>query len=305
MRGIVVDSPHVLMGNLNPALRKPRRYRVRRLAAWTAVIVLTGLLWAWWHRRLPVPATEIYQGITYGCDRLPADEECYGLVHWVKVDLTAPGIELYVTPMDPVAQAHGWQYCLRTTGNAVREEKLAVGINATYHGSDSGWLPLPGDFARSSEAVIEEYHVSHIPQYTYLLWFSENLMPSIETTRPPRDAVLRQARWGLGGRGAVLLQHGQILSDSPLTPIDARTAVGVNAEQHLLILAAFQNSSPRRALEKLVDLGATDGMLLDGGNSTSMALGDEAWGVRTGVLLGDWRPVATHFGVRARPFPSP
>ena len=26
-----------------------------------------------------------------------------GLMHWVRVDLTAPGIELYVTPLDPQA----------------------------------------------------------------------------------------------------------------------------------------------------------------------------------------------------------
>jgi len=29
------------------------------------------------------------------------------LVHWVVVDLAAPGIELYVTPIDPNAVARG------------------------------------------------------------------------------------------------------------------------------------------------------------------------------------------------------
>src|SRR5262249_28787218 len=99
---------------------------------------------------------------------------------------------------------------------------------------------------------------------------------------------------------AVLLRDGQVSRYAPRQPVDARTAVGVNAEQRLLFLASFENASPGRALEKLVDLGATDGMLLDGGDSTSMALGEQARGGRSGVVTGGWRPVATHFGVRAR-----
>jgi len=59
--------------------------------------------------------------------------------------------------------------------------------------------------------------------------------------------------------------------------------------------------SPRRVLQELADLGAKDGMLLDGGGSSSMAIGKGAAGVSAGVLYGGWRPVATHFGVRARP----
>lgn len=304
MRLIVVDESDVLVGDLKPIVRKSGRAGIRRLAAWTAIIGLTCLTWIWWRQRAPVPETQIYQGITYGCDELPADEEGCGLVHWVKVDLAAPGIELYVTPLDPEALAHGWQYRLRTTSEVVESEQLAVGINATYHGSDSGWLPLPGDYARSNEALINEYRLSHVPQHTYLLWFDDRLVPDIETARPPREDVLRQARWALGGRGAVPLRRGEIFAGAAPSPVDALTAVGFHRERRQLILAAFQQASTRRALEKLQDLGAEDGMLLDGGSSTSMALGHQAQLVRPGTLIGGWRPVATHFGVRARPLPG-
>jgi hypothetical protein len=54
-------------------------------------------------------------------------------------------------------------------------------------------------------------------------------------------------------------------------------------------------------MEELAALGARDGMLLDGGGSTAMVLGEGARGVRPGTVLGGLRPVATHFGVRARP----
>jgi hypothetical protein len=159
---------------------------------------------------------------------------------------------------------------------------------------------MTGDLARSSEATIANYVVSHIPEYTYLLCFDDHLVPSLETSRPPNESVLRRSRWGLGGRGAVLLRDGKISRDTLREPTDARTAVGFDRKKRLLFLAVFQNASEWRALDKLAQLGAVDGMLLDGGNSTSMAIGDKAHGVRPGVLIGDWRPVATHFGVRAR-----
>src|ERR1043166_2298120 len=66
-----------------------------------------------WDRRGPQAATEIFQGVVYGCERLAPTEEGSGLLHWVRVDLTAPGIELYVTELDPDAVAQGWQYRLR------------------------------------------------------------------------------------------------------------------------------------------------------------------------------------------------
>ena len=51
--------------------------------------------------------------------------------------------------------------------------------------------------------------------------------------------------------------------------------------------------------QTLADLGAKDGMLLDGGDSSSMAIGKGASVVSPGAVYGGWRPVATQFGVRA------
>jgi hypothetical protein len=50
----------------------------------------------------------------------------------------------------------------------------------------------------------------------------------------------------------------------------------------------------------LADLGAKDGMLLDGGDSSSTAIGTGASVVPPGTVYG-WRPVATQFGFRAEP----
>src|SRR5262249_25289090 len=129
-------------------------------------------------RRGPQAATKIFDGITYSRERLEATEEGSGLLHWVRVDLTAPGIERYVTPLDPVAVAQGWQYRLRAIKDVVASERLAVAINGTLFTSNSGWWPrTSGDLAKGVETAVADHVVSHVWEHTYLLWFDEQLTP--------------------------------------------------------------------------------------------------------------------------------
>ena len=103
-----------------------------------------------WDRRGPQAPTEIFAGITYGRERLETTQEGRGFLHWVRIDLTAAGIELYVTPLDPTARAQGWQYRLRRIEDVVSREHLAVAINGTLFTSNSGWWPrMSGDLAAS------------------------------------------------------------------------------------------------------------------------------------------------------------
>ena len=51
------------------------------------VALLAGAGIYWWNLREPVPPTEIYEGVTYGCERLETDDEGSGLWHWVRVGL--------------------------------------------------------------------------------------------------------------------------------------------------------------------------------------------------------------------------
>jgi len=109
------------------------------------------------------------------------------------------------------------------------------------------------------------------------------------------------AKWGIGGQD-LWLRDGRVWSsDEPrLHSVDARTAVGVDLPRKLLYLAVGTHISPSLAFHTLADLGARDGMLLDGGDSSSMAIGTGASVVSPGAVYG-WRPVANPFGVRAEP----
>ena len=243
-------------------------------------------------------ATEIYQGITYGCERLQPSDEGSGLLHWVRIDLTAPGISLYLTPLDPTAVGEGWQYRLQRPAAVLEKEDLAVVVNGTLFSSDSGWLRQPGDLARSVETVVSDHQVSHIWEHTYLLWFDDHLTPQLKPSKPPTAIELALAKWGIGGQG-VGLRGGKVGKKGADEVPDARTAVAIDRDRMLLFLAVAESATPHLILEKLAELGAKDGMLVDGGGSSSMVLGRDAHGVAPGSLHNGWRPVATCFGVRA------
>ena len=111
----------------------------------------------------------------------------------------------------------------------------------------------------------------------------------LRPSKPPKPEELRKAKWGIGGQG-VGLRDGKVWSGSDRKP-DKRTAVGIDAERKLLFLTVAEWASPRLLLEQLSKLGARDAMLLDGGGSSAMAIGEGgqnltrrsvAWGLASG-----------------------
>ena len=246
-------------------------------------------------------AAEIFKGITYGCKQLAPSEEGSGVVHWVRVDLTTPGVAPYVTSQDPKAASQGWQYRLQRVGDVVAIEHLAVAINGTLFSSKSSrMLPMSGDLARAVNPAVADHAVSHVASLdSYLLWFDDQ---STLHLRPDKstEAELAMAKWGLGGED-FSLHDGRVWSGDRRCFIpDARTAVAVDLPRKLLFLAVGNRLSPNLMFQTLANLSARDGMLLDGGDSSSMAIGKGASVVSPGTLYG-WRPVANQFGIRAQP----
>ena len=245
-------------------------------------------------------AAEIFEGITYGCKQLEPSEEASGVVHWVLINLTAPGITPYVTSKDPTAVSQGWQYRLRRVSDVVASEHLAVAINGTLFSSKSSrLLPMSGDLANAVNPVVADHTISHVWLDTYLLWFDDQLTPHLRPEKAT-EAELAMAKWGIGGED-FWLRNGRVWPGDYRSHIpDGRTAVAVDLPRKLLFLAVGTHLSPTLMYQTLADLGAKDGMLLDGGSSSSMAIGTGASVISPGAVYG-WRPVATQFGVRAEP----
>jgi hypothetical protein len=264
-------------------------------------VLLHGDFWAQAHPQQPL---KIFAGVTYGCERLALTEEGGGLVHWVRVDLTAPGVELYVTPLDPAAVSRGWQYRLRPIEDVVGREHLAVAINGTYFTTASGsWLRFSGDLARSVQTLISDHVIAYGPWGSSLIWFDPELAPHALQTSSAAQAVLPRAKWAVGAH-ALQLQNGQVLDPGEPTA-DARTAIGIDQARKLLFLAIGERISQPRMLQILADLGAKDGFLLDGGGSSAMEIGRGSTGISPALLFGSGRPAATYIGVRALPCRDP
>jgi hypothetical protein len=103
-------------------------------------------------------AAEIFEGITYGCKQLESSEEARGVVHWVRINVTAPGIAPYVTSKDPTAVSQGWQYRLRRVGDVVASEHLAVALNGTLFSSKSSWWARnSGDLANAVNPAVADH----------------------------------------------------------------------------------------------------------------------------------------------------
>ena len=282
------------------------RRTVRTGLALTALAVVAVGGWLGYRYHGPTPPVQVYRGITYGCDRLPRTSQGWGLVHWVRADLTAPGVRLYATPTDPAARAATtpavWEYHLRHVSSTVAVEHLAAAVNGALFASDSWPVRLPGDLARSAETVVADGAVNHVDPNTYLLWWDRAGTARLETTKPPSAAVLADAAWAIGGQVAVVIDGRPNPAITP-GPTDWRTAVAADPARHLVWIVCFDHASYLLAAQEMVRLGATVGILVDGGTSTTMALGPDARGVRPGTVTGNWRPVATAFGFRADPLP--
>ena len=245
-------------------------------------------------------AAEIFKGVTYGCKQLQPSEEASEVVHWVRVNLSAIGITPYVTGKDSTAVSQGWQYRLRRVGDVVAREHLAVAINGTlFLSKSSRFLPMSSDLANAVNPVVADHIISHLWLDTYLLWFDDQLMPHLGPEKTT-EAELAMAKWGIGGED-FWLRDGRVWPGDYRSHIpDGRTAVAVDLPRQLLFLAVGTHISPTLMFQTLADLGAKDGMLLDGGDSSSMAIGTGASVVSPGIVYG-WRPVATQFGIRAEP----
>jgi Phosphodiester glycosidase len=251
----------------------------KRVRQFTAFVVLSAFLHGdFWEQGRPHQPVKIFAGVTYGCERLAVTQEGGGLVHWVRVDLTAPGVELYVTSLDPAAVARGWQYRLRPIEDVVEREHLAVAVNGTYFTTASGsWLRFSGDLARTMQTLISDHVVAYGPWGASLLWFDAELAPHVLGLSSAADPTLTRAKWAVGAH--VLQLHDAQILEVGDAMVNARTAIGIDQARKLLLLVVAERISQPRMLHILADLGARDGILLDGGDSSAMGIGRGSTGI--------------------------
>jgi hypothetical protein len=261
-------------------------------------LVFLGI-WLWWTKPTPHGPAQVAPGITYEC--LDVHEpEIEGLAHIVTIDLSTPNLRLYATPLDGAAVQAGWEYKTCWPPSVAASERLTVAINGTLFSTERPkWQIWPGSLSSSSETVIANHEFNHIDPNSYLLWFDDQLVPTLEKQKPPEPDVSRRAKWGISGQGVAV--DRSVVSASAGHIRDSRTVLGINREKKLLILGVFDSASQHRAAEMIAQHGASDVILVDGGSSTCLTFGSIPIGLGRRTAVFPYRAVATVFGVGFKP----
>lgn len=245
----------------------------------------------------------LFQGIEHVELRASVPRPMRG--HALRIGLQRPGIEFLATPSngDRPGETDGLK-----TSTFLAKNKCQAAINAApfapIHGEEGQPQDVQGLMISRGELV------SPPTNYPALLITKDN---QATIASPPFQ--LRGVCNAVAGFGLVL-RGGRVLgNDKPLHP---RTAAGVSKDGRYLYLLVVDGRQPGHSEgastsevgEWLKLLGAWDGLNLDGGGTTAMAV--EGPGGRPKVLNrpvhagvpGTERVSASHLGVQARPLIS-
>ena len=253
--------------------------------------------------------TPLYRGVDYAVGFATADDPCVQKVHALRVDTTAPGIRFTGTP-----RCDGWVANERETRRqTTREFVAASGAQAAINGD---FYALPGSTSDPTLTDLEglaisEGQVVSPAARTDSLLVGRHSGARIAVTRARTD--LRDVWTAVSGRGRVLAD-GVVQETWPAR--HPRTGVGISRDGRYVYLVTVDGRQPGVSEgattgelgQWLLRLGAYQGLNLDGGGSTTMALSDGRGGaVVLNVPVGDsktpWteRRNGSHLGVSARP----
>ncbi len=276
-----------------------------------AVLVLGGI-WYWYYHRSQPPdeARTLFQGIEYR--RISRQKPRPIVLHIVTVDLSAPGIEFFVTPPD---QRGDRPLKARTTSQFLNQFGVQLAVNGD--GFKPWWSRTLWDY------------YPHVGDSVAVLGLAAS-RGSVYSSVTPSDATLFISK---PNRVTIGKSHGPIYNavsglnlmlkagKSIITPRfeetepHPRTAVGLEKSDKRLILLLVDGRQPNYSegvlLPELAELmrefGIWNGINLDGGGSTTLVINGSDG--RPEVLNcpidnripGRERPVANHLGIFARP----
>ncbi len=226
-------------------------------------------------------ATELFPGIRHA--RLNLTSPRTLAVNVVRVDLSNPDIRLTTTPRAPAYVENNVETIKQTTGDFLTAsrrtaKKLVVAVNGT------GWTPFPAPFPDPGTAnvagllISDGVQVSPVnpgaPQYAVFYMAKDwtvGLVPN-----PPDAALVSRMLNALQGGNLVLFTG---VPEGDNTSFEPRTGYGISADGRFLYLMTVDGRrtgyslgcSLREVGEFLRYFGATNGINMDGGGSTSLA----------------------------------
>jgi Phosphodiester glycosidase len=144
--------------------------------------------------------------------------------------------------------------------------------------------PKFGLTAGAGQTLISDHVVAYGPWGASLLWFDAELAPHVLGLSSAARPTLR--KWAVGAH-VLQLHDGPVLEGGDAT-VNPRTAIGIDQARKFLLLVVAERISQPGMLHILADLGARDGILLDGGRLERN--GDRAGQHRDSSrrIVGEW-----------------
>lgn len=267
----------------------------------------------------------LFQGVEYATGEADAAEPRLQKVRAVRVDLRAPGIELFSTPANGDAPL---ETTSETTSEFLVHHRLQVAINANFYAPCCS----PGDKDLTglaiSRGIVVSPPVTTGASGTKVLVITRDNQASIASTE---QEFSTGNYWTAVAGSDWVLVNGEVAKQPATafrTTAHPRTAVGVSKDGRYLLLLTIDGRQPawsdgattEEVAEWLRRFGAHEGLNLDGGGSTAMvrAEGDKPVVLNrpSGVALGSGdnagksggeraqRSNGNNFGVFAQPLPA-
>jgi hypothetical protein len=233
------------------------------------------------------------------------------VIHVITIDLNAPGIAFAVTSPDSSA---GMEVLAQTTSAFLFVNQTQIAINADGWGPWHDISPLdyyphsgdPVDVAGYAASAGDIYSEARIDFPT--LFISEDSTVSFEK---PAGTVYN----AVSGKN-MLIRNGSLIGDSPsyYDQRHPRTAVGLDATGHVLILVVVDGRQPGysvgASMSELADImlfyGSFTALNLDGGGSSTLVIEQNGGPKVLNSPIHNYipyreRPIANHLGVYALP----
>ncbi len=294
------------------------RFILKTLLTFSLVIVLfPSLFYLVLLLRRPLPISkqkELFQGITY--QRIRRLKPNPLMIHIVKVDLTAPGIQLLVTPGEPGEDER--DIAAQTTSEFLQKYNLQLAINGSFFypihvNSPIDYFPHSGDRVHIVGQAISQGEIYSNP---YPGWPVLCISPENKAEIHP-DTCPENTLQGIAGN-QVLIEQGQPMKFKKFSDFYQkfpRTAVAIDqtGETLWLILIDGRQSfySQGATLSTLTNIileleGVETALNLDGGGSTTLVI---STGLKSQALNAPFqsgipmrqRSIANHLGIYALP----
>jgi hypothetical protein len=297
---------------------KPMNYQHQSYTKWfLGLLTIPLFFYGWLHFQRPSRTTEeqtLFQGMVYR--RVASSSPRPVVMHVVTIDLTAPGIKVFVTPGMP--NSDNRETHAQTTSEFVDEFDLQLAVNASFFNpfeEKTPWNYYPHSGDRTNvlgQSISNGFVYSPADSDWPVLCFADSNQAQISAEACPSGTA-----HAIAGSD-ILIEQGDRLDadlDSYSNQIPyPRVAAAINRAGNQLSVVVVDGKQPlysegvttTELTEILLEMGAYSALNLDGGGSTTLVAATSSGTtvlnapIHTKVPMRQ-RPVANHLGFYAVP----